>query len=96
MPQRKSAKKELKKSLKRRQRNLKVKQQIKLAIKKFKKSLENKDNESARTNLKEVFKVLDKAVSKRVIHPNKAARKKSHLSKLLNHLTLKTSSPEPV
>jgi small subunit ribosomal protein S20 len=95
MSQRKSAKKELKKSLKRHERNLEVKQQIKIVIKKFKKSLENKDIESARTNLKEVFKVLDKSASKRVIHPNKAARKKSHLSKLFNQLNPQTSSPTP-
>jgi small subunit ribosomal protein S20 len=94
MPQRKSAKKELKKSLKRRQRNLKIKQQIKIAIKKFKKSIESKDVDTSRKALQSVFKILDKSASKRVIHPNKASRKKSRLSKMLNKLLSQESSPK--
>lgn len=84
MPQRKSAKEELKKSLKRRERNLRVKTQIKNAIKKFRKSLEKQHLEEAKQILPEVYKVLDKAASKKVIHPNKSARKKSRLTNKLN------------
>ena len=83
MPQKKSAKKELRKSAKRRQQNLKARGQIKSAIKKLKKAIESKDLNNSRQALKDVYKVLDSAASKRVIHPNKAARKKSRLSKLL-------------
>jgi small subunit ribosomal protein S20 len=93
MPQRKSAKKELRKNIKRRQRNLKVKRNIKAAIKRLRKSLENKDISSSRQALRDVFKILDKSASKRIIHPNKAARKKSRLSKKLNALITTTASP---
>lgn len=83
MPQRRSAKKELRKVAKRRQRNLVLKQNIKAAIKKLKKALEEKDPNKSRQALQGVYKILDKAATKKVIHPNKAARKKSRLSKLL-------------
>ena len=86
MPQRKSAKKELKKSLKRRAYNLNFKRKISLAIKKFKKAILAKDINSAKTALKEAYKVLDKAASKNVIHHKKAARKKSKLATLLNKI----------
>jgi small subunit ribosomal protein S20 len=83
MPQRKSAKRELKKSLKRRQLNLARKKAIKEAIKIYKKALKLKNLEEAKTALNQVYKVLDKAASKKVIHPKKAARKKSRLTALL-------------
>jgi small subunit ribosomal protein S20 len=39
------------------------------------------DPAAAQTELKEAQKALDKAATKGVIHPNKAARKKSRLAK---------------
>ncbi|MCM8820316.1 MAG: 30S ribosomal protein S20, partial [Candidatus Omnitrophica bacterium] len=89
MPQRKSAKKELRKNLKRRQRNLLFKKQIFLTIKKFKKALNNKDIPSAKVALNEVYKILDKAVSKKILHQKNAARKKSKLTKFFNSLNSK-------
>ncbi|MCM8787224.1 MAG: 30S ribosomal protein S20 [Candidatus Omnitrophica bacterium] len=86
MPQRKSAKKELRKNIKRRQRNLLFKKQISLTIKKFKKAISNKDIPTAKLALNEVYKILDKAVSKKILHPNNVARKKSKFAKLLNSL----------
>jgi small subunit ribosomal protein S20 len=86
MPQRRAAKKDLRKNIKRHKANLLVTQGIKSAIKKFKKSIENKDLSASKEALKTIYKVFDKAASKRLIHPNKAARKKSHLSKILNKL----------
>ncbi|MBN3039785.1 MAG: 30S ribosomal protein S20 [Candidatus Omnitrophica bacterium] len=88
MPQRKTSKKDLKQNKKRKLRNLQVKEKIKAAIKKFKKSLDNKDAAAKNQALMEMCRTLDKAASKKVIHKNKAARKKSRLSKLLK----KTSS----
>ncbi len=82
MPQRKSAKKELKKALKRRKRNLAVKSQIKKIVKKFKQALKENNSDLIAENLRLVYKTLDKAARKRIIHPNKAARKKSKLAKL--------------
>jgi len=63
---------------------LQTKQKIKTALKKFKKSLQNQDSSLSQQALKEVCKALDKATTKKVLHANKAARKKSRLSKLLS------------
>ena len=82
MPQRKSAKKELKKTLKRKKRNLAVKSQIKKVVKKFKQALKENNTNLIAENLRLVYKTLDKAARKKIIHPNKAARKKSKLAKL--------------
>lgn len=83
MPQRKCAEKELRKNLRRRKRNLAVKKRIKDAIKKFKRALQRKEISPAQEALNLVYKTLDKAAAKRVIHPNKAARKKSRLTLLM-------------
>jgi small subunit ribosomal protein S20 len=83
MAQRKAAKKDLRQNKTRRQRNLLTAQKIKSALKKFKKALESKDITLSQQSLNEVYKILDKAATKKLIHSNKAARKKSRLSKLL-------------
>lgn len=93
MPQRKSAKKELKKNIKKRKENLRVKHQLKSAIKKLKKSIESKNPDYSTQALRNVYKTLDKAASKKVIHHNKAARKKSRLSRLLTTLKVEPSIP---
>jgi len=92
MPQRRTAKKDLRQSKKRRQRNLLVERKVKSALKKLKKALEAKDAKLSQQSLNEVYKVLDKAAKKRIIHPNKAARKKSRLSKLVNKSSSKKSA----
>ena len=83
MPQRKAAKKDLRQNLKKRTQNLKVKSQIKKTLKDFKKAIKDKDLNSTKKALSLAYKVLDKAVSKKVIHAKKAARQKSRLTKLL-------------
>ena len=83
MPQRKTALKSLRAAKKRRARNLFVKKKIKDAIKSFLKAVKNKDSEKAKQQLKIVYKELDKAAAKGVVHKNKAARKKSRLTKKL-------------
>lgn len=83
MPQRRSAKKYLRQNEKRHQDNLRTKQKVKTAVKKLKKSLDTDDKGQKQNALKEVYKTLDKAAAKNVIHKNKASRKKSRLAKLL-------------
>ncbi len=83
MPQRKSAVKSLKQSKKRRIRNLAVKKNVKQTIKDYLKSLKEKNSEKAKTLLNKVYKELDKAGTKKVIHKNKASRKKSRLARKL-------------
>ena len=81
MPQRKSALKSLRADKKRRSRNLFVKKKVKDAIKSFLKAVKNQDAQAAKAQLKIVYKELDKAAAKKVIHKNKASRKKSRLAK---------------
>jgi small subunit ribosomal protein S20 len=83
MAQRRSAKKELKKSLRRKSKNITVKTKVKTTIKSFKKAIKDKDSSSAKKILPNIYEILDKAASKKIMHPNKAARKKSRLTKLL-------------
>ncbi len=83
MPQTKTALKALRKSRKKRIRNSKVKSELKKIIKKFKKLLEKKEVEEAKGLLPFIYKKLDMASSKGIIHKNTASRKKSRLSNLL-------------
>ncbi len=87
MPQRKCAKEELKKSITRKQHNISRKRTLKEAIKAYKQAVEANNIEESRNALKKVYTTLDKAAAKKVIHPRKAARKKSRLSSLLNTAT---------
>jgi len=89
MPQRRTAKKALRQSKKKRERNLQTKQNVKDAIKKLKKAIESKDKSASETALTDVYKTLDKAAAKKNIHKNKAARKKSRLSKLVKEISSK-------
>ncbi|MFA5007655.1 MAG: 30S ribosomal protein S20 [Candidatus Omnitrophota bacterium] len=84
MPQRRAAKKYLRKTAKNHEKNLELNQQIKTALKKFKKTLADKDAAKNKEALRLVYKILDKAASKHIIHPKKASRKKSQLAKLVN------------
>lgn len=76
-----------------RDRNKRYKLAIKKAIKKYIKSLQNSDSEFANSpestilclnNLSIVYKRIDKAVKRKIIHRNTAARKKSRLAKILH------------
>lgn len=91
MPQRRTAKKDLRQNKKRRQRNLKVKQSVKETIKKLKKAVGSEDASAREKALTEVYKILDKTASKKMIHRNKASRKKSRLAQLLRKTTSKSS-----
>ncbi len=91
MPQRRAAKKDLRKNKKQRRNNLQIKQNLKSTVKKFKRSVENKTAAPAREALRELQKAFDRAAAKKVIHPNKAARQKSRFSKLLNKSVPKTA-----
>jgi small subunit ribosomal protein S20 len=83
MPTSKSAKKRLRQSLERRARNRAVKSSLKTQIKKVSASAAGGDGEATEEEFRLAVKKLDQAAAKRVIHPNKAARLKSRLSKRL-------------
>ena len=86
MPIIKSAIKRMKQSEVRRQRNRKVKSQLKLAVKQFILSLEGDETEEAHRYYASATRVIDKAAAKGILHKNTAARKKSRLARKLNEL----------
>jgi small subunit ribosomal protein S20 len=83
MPHTESAKKNLRKSEKRRIRNKAVKRTLKTHIKRFLAALDGPaDVLQVEYNL--AAQRLDKAAARRVIHPNLAARKKSQMAQAMH------------
>ena len=87
MPNIESAKNRLRQSLERRTRNRAAKSTIKTAIRKLQASVEAKEFEKAKEQLRLLSKLLDQTASKGIIHVNKASRAKSRL----NHFVKKAS-----
>lgn len=63
------------------EKNVAAKSAIKTAVKKVLLSVKDGMVEDAKENLKQAYRLYDKAVSKGVLHRNTAARKKSRLAK---------------
>ena len=63
-----------------RQRNKATKSRIKTAIRRYRETVESGDAAAADVRLREASQLLDKAVSKGVIHRNQAANKKSRMA----------------
>jgi small subunit ribosomal protein S20 len=84
MPRRKTSLKKKRADKKKHLRNLKIKQQLKKAIKKFQSLISAKNAAEAKSMLAKVFSQLDKAAKKKIIHPATANRKKSRLMKRLS------------
>lgn len=85
MPNKNSAKKELRKSVKREAANLKVKKLMKITVKNSLKKIQAEDK-SVKEDLATIMKNIDKATKKGVIKKNNASRKKSRLMKKINKL----------
>jgi len=83
MPRRRTSLKRKRADKKRRLRNLKIKQELKKALKKFQALVSAKNINEAKAYLGKIFSKLDKAAKKRIIHPNTARRKKSRLARRL-------------
>jgi small subunit ribosomal protein S20 len=84
MPHTRSAKKNLRKSEKRRLHNRAIKKSLKTEIKKVLEIAKSGTLDELRQECQVAVKKLDKAAAKRVVHPNLAARKKSQLARLIN------------
>ncbi len=84
MPRRRTSLKSNRVNKRKHTRNLKVKVQLKKAIKKFQELLSKKNIAEAKTFISKVFSQLDKAAKKNIIHPATANRKKSRLARHLN------------
>jgi len=81
MPQLSAGKKALRTSAKRRAVNDAWRNKIRSAMKSIREALIAKDGKAALEELVKAESVLDKAARRNIIHPNKAARKKSQLRK---------------
>jgi len=68
-------------SEKRHLRNFKIKKELKKKIKELQMLVASKNTQEAQKALKEVFRKLDKAAKKKIIHPATADRRKSRLNK---------------
>jgi small subunit ribosomal protein S20 len=83
----KSAKKRIKVIETKTLRNKIIRSSLKTTIKKFLSAVENNNAEEAKIAYLASARSLDKAVSKGIIHKNKAARKKSRLAARLDNLS---------
>ena len=83
MPQRRTAIKELRKTHTRRLHNQDIKTDLKKTVKKFIVAATDKKVDSKEL-LKTLYKKMDKAANRKVLHRKTAARRKSRFAKLLN------------
>jgi len=80
----KSAIKRIRQQEKRRVRNAAVRSTVRTAVKSTRGAIEAKQLDEARQALARTIQLLDKAVTKGVLHRNAAARRKSRLTRQLN------------
>ena len=86
MAHRRSSIKKIRTDKRRRLHNLSVISELKTAARKMEAAFTSKNAEEALKLSRVYFSKLDKAVKKSVIHKNRAARRKSRVSKRLNSL----------
>jgi small subunit ribosomal protein S20 len=79
-----SAVKQARQSIKRRERNRAVLSGLKTATRKLQEALGGKKPDEVKAQLKKTASAWDKAATKGVIHPKKAAREVSHLTLKVN------------
>ena len=83
----KSAQKQHRQSLKRRDRNRFVTSTLKTKIKRYSEAISSEDVEKSQALLKELVSLTDKAATKGVMHKKKASRYVSRFSKKLSGLS---------
>lgn len=84
MPIKQSAKKELRKSRKRHSANLRRKKNMKSALKKVRKLIQDGKKDEAQKLIPIAYQAIDKAAKRGAIKKNAANRNKSRLMKTLN------------
>ncbi len=87
MPQRKSGIKDLRKNRVRKMHNLDIKTALRKTTKKFLSSVEEKNEQEAQSGLNVLYKKLDKATKRNILHKNTVARRKAKFSKQLASLS---------
>lgn len=91
MPNTKSAKKRLRQNEERRVRNRSAKTVLRSQLRKVREAVAAGSVDEAQTSFKEAARKLDKAGASKLIHPNKASRLKSRLSKAIKKAKAKTA-----
>jgi small subunit ribosomal protein S20 len=81
-----SAQKRMRQSEKRRVRNATTRSGVRSVVRTVRSALESGAAAEARAQLTRAIRLLDKAVTKGVLHRNAAARRKSRLTRQLNAL----------
>jgi len=89
MPNIKSAKKRVEITKQNRAINKSYKSELATAMKKFTAAVKAEDRELAVKLLPETFAILDKNVTRNIIHKNKADRKKAEFSAMLQNMAAK-------
>lgn len=84
LPENKSAAKRAAQARRRALRNQAIRSRTKTAIRRFREALEQGDEGLIVEKLRQAVRIIDKAVTKGVLHKNAAARRKSRLYKLFN------------
>ncbi|MBM4088087.1 MAG: 30S ribosomal protein S20 [Planctomycetes bacterium] len=83
MPNTKSAKKRLRQNVQRRQKNRTAKSAMRTQVRKVRDAAKRGDVQAAEAEFLPAAKQLDRAGAARLIHPNKAARLKSRLQRMI-------------
>ena len=83
----KSAEKRAHQALKRRAHNVAARSKLRTAIKQVVNAVAAGNKEEAAASLKKAVPVIDAAVTKGIIHRNKASRHKSHLNARVKELS---------
>ena len=86
MPNTSSAKKRMRQDAVRRTRNRSTKSILRTQLRKVREAITAKDDEKSQTEFRTLVTKLDKAASHNVIHPNRAARIKSRVSRAIKAL----------
>ncbi len=84
----KSTEKRIRSNERKQIRNLPIRTRVKSVLKAAHSALDSKKPENAVSAVHIAIKQLDRAVSKKIIHKNNAARRKSRLTKQLNTLSV--------
>ncbi len=84
MPNSPSAIKRMRQNAKRRKQNRVTKKVIKTLMKKTLASVASQDLDKATLDIRDAMSRIDKAGTRRILHPNTAARRKSKLARAIN------------
>ncbi|HOE96709.1 MAG TPA: 30S ribosomal protein S20 [Candidatus Sumerlaeota bacterium] len=86
MPNIKSAAKRMRQNIKRRAQNRSERSALRTGIKNLRAVIEQGDVETARKDLQSTLSLIGKSASKGTIHPNKARRQASRLTRKVNQM----------